>query len=399
MDPTEARELLIGVGRALGREDLFTEDVIAKIYDFTEGYAYAMRLIAAEVATVGGFVSPKHVVSRNEDILDAVFERSYSQLSDSGRVVFLTIANWRSILSELALLTVLGVRDIEVAAGLTECVRFALVEEGQLADGEPCYWAPQLARAFGTRKLRGDPSALTIRSDLEALRAFGVIPIASTDVPSQDDVVEGFVSHCLSQARTGTAESVQHFDGLLERVAERWPAVWLSLIEFRSRAKLPNERITEATQRAVEELPGSREAWVARLRHARRLGNDDIAVAAQIELAELDPTDLTELSNAASSLIEYVTRHKEEIPRSRRHSYVNVVRDHMVAAADALTPTALGKLAWLFLLEGDEGNSWRYANLGLQRNPAHQGCQKLIDRLTAAGYRPPRPQSDRRIRT
>jgi hypothetical protein len=390
MEVDQARQLLVRVGRTLGCEDLFTSEVISKIHEFTDGYAYAMRLMAAEVAKAGRFVSPRHVVSRNEDILDAVFERSYGELSESARTIFLTIANWRSVVSELALLTVLGVRDIDVPGGLAECLRFALVEEGQLADGEPSYWAPQLAREFARRKLRGNPGALAIRSDLEELKAFGVIPVTSRKVPTQSGVVDSFVSHCLLQAGAGTEDQVLRLDALLERVAEYWPPAWLSLIEFRSRAGLSSERIMAATQRAVEELPGSRDVWIARLRQARRLGHDEIAVAAQIELAELDPADVNELSNAATALIEYLMRRKEEIPRSRRHAYLRVVRERMVQSADALTATALSKLAWLFLLEGDESNAWRYASQGLQRNAAHQGCQRLLQRLTESGYRPTR---------
>ena len=45
-------------GRELDREGCFTEDVIDAIYEYAEGHAYVMRLLAGEVAVAGGLVLP-----------------------------------------------------------------------------------------------------------------------------------------------------------------------------------------------------------------------------------------------------------------------------------------------------------------------------------------------------
>lgn len=387
MGRSEAVQLLQGLGRTLGVEKLFDNSLIDDIYSFSEGHAYVMRLLAGEVAVTGRRIGAKQIVGRSDHILDAVFQRSYEQLSEAGRNVYLAVGNWQSEIAELALLAVIGKRDVDVMAGLDECVRLALIERGELADHEPCYWAPQLARSFAERKLRGAPDALEIRSDLAELRAFRVIPIGSKR-PDQQQLIDGFARHCLANARSGSPDTVHQLDATLERVGMHWPEAWLTLAEFRSRARFSADEVLEATQRAVEYLPGSRQAWSARRDQARRLGNDDVAIAAEIELADLDPDDTKQLEQAAVRLLGYLTEHKGEIPVSRRQSYVRVVRDHMVQRAQSLTPTALSLLGWLFLVEGDEEGAWEYAARGLRKNRDHSDCRKLIQTLFDSGYRP-----------
>src|SRR5439155_13872212 len=98
-------------------ETLVTDDIIRSIYDYTGGHAYVMRVVLGEMAKEGRYTPPKQLIPRRMDIVDAVFERSFNKLSDAGRNVFLTVANWKSEIPELALIVVLGQRALDVEAG------------------------------------------------------------------------------------------------------------------------------------------------------------------------------------------------------------------------------------------------------------------------------------------
>jgi hypothetical protein len=146
--------------------------------------------------------------------------------------------------------------------------------------------------------------------------------------------------------------------------------------------------VLQTTQRAVETMPFSKKAWTQRLRQAKVMGNAEISVAAQIELANLDPGDHLQLEKTAAAVIKYVTDHKAEIPLDRRESYVRSVRDHMTRQADRLTPNALLRLAWLYLIENDDDNAWEFAQLGTKKNPKHKGCVAMLERIEEGGFRP-----------
>src|SRR5215831_10732109 len=179
--------MMRGAARALHISGLVTDEVIDRIYEYTGGRAYVMRVLIGEIAKEGRYVPPKNMMAARADITDAVFQRSFDRLSLAGRFVFLTVANSKSIISEVALQAVLGLRDIDLQAGIDECHRLSLITEDLMQDRQPCYWAPHLARVFGHKKLEGDPDRLQIQEDLELLRQFGFVEPSQHGLRSLED--------------------------------------------------------------------------------------------------------------------------------------------------------------------------------------------------------------------
>jgi len=56
----------------------------------------------------------------------------------------------------------------------------------------------------------------------------------------------------------------------------------------------------------------------------------------------------------------------------------------MEKIADQLDATGLSRLAWLFLLEGDERSGRVYAEMGLKKQPENEHCKRLLERLLGA---------------
>ena len=139
MERQEAERLLRQEAASL----FIDSDVITKsfeqIYEFTDGHPYVMRVLLGEIAKEGKWVPLKSSQPRRSDILNVVFERSFNKMSAAGRWVFLTVANWRSAVSELSLFVVLGLRDLDVEEGIEECIRLSLLTRHYLADGSYCY--------------------------------------------------------------------------------------------------------------------------------------------------------------------------------------------------------------------------------------------------------------------
>jgi hypothetical protein len=235
MEKAEAFEMLTTGARDLGIEPLVTSAVAESIYEFTKGHAYVMRVVLGEIAKERRYVPPSQIISNRVDIVNAIFERSFSKLTYDGRSVFLAISNWKSRIPELAILVVLGQRGIDVEAGIEECRRLSLITLSELEDGQPCYSAPQLARVFGKKKLDGDPDRLVIQEDIETLQRFGV---ASENVSheTQESLILRFVSWCREEAEGADANRIRQLDALLETLAGLWSGGWLHLAHFRQQS-------------------------------------------------------------------------------------------------------------------------------------------------------------------
>ncbi|MBC7821961.1 MAG: hypothetical protein IAG10_34170, partial [Planctomycetaceae bacterium] len=235
MELDEARILLRRTAEELGITHLIDEERIKELHEYTDGHAYAMRVIVGEMAKEGKNVALKNVLAKRKDVIDAVFERSFSKLKDAGRRIFLTVGGLQSVVSELALLVVLGQHDLDVEAGIDECVRLSLLDELELADGSPCFHAPQLARLFAQKKLDGDPDRLLVHEDLQSIREFGLVPRRQRLGNQQDDAVKSFIGYCLSRPTNSAYDSDNRVRKMLENLAELWPSAWLSLYEYLER--------------------------------------------------------------------------------------------------------------------------------------------------------------------
>lgn len=382
MEYSEAEELLVGLSAELNIEKLMTKAVIERLFDYSEGHPYVLRVLTGEMAKEGRYVSPKTLVPRRADIVNAVFERSFNRLSESGRRVFLTISNWRSAISELALLVVLGVRNLNVEEGIDECVRLSLVSRMFFADDQPAYAAPQLARVFGQKKLEGDPDRLVIQEDLGVIRRFGVVPVGQPIQIPEEDALRDFIRWCLEDDdRDGVQPSELNKDTLLASLAELWPAAWLSLADRRQRRRAPQAEVEYALRRAVEEGPREAEAWKRRAAYARAVGDEATWISSRIRLVELFPDDLELILDVANDLNNYISQHADEIPTTRRGVYLASVRDKMERHANQLDATGLSRLAWLFLHEGNQEDALKYASQGLTMDGSNEHCAKLVERL------------------
>jgi hypothetical protein len=380
MEYVEAREMLLNVARDLFIEGLMTEDVIQRIYDVTEGHAYVMRVVAGEMAKDGRYISPVQLIGRREDIVDAVFERSFNKLSEAGRSVFLTVANWRAEVAEIGLIVVLGVRGVDAKDGLNECARLSLILANEAPDGVASYTVPQLARAFGQKKLQGDPDRLVIQEDLVTLRRFTLSNAAIQEPDTQKRLIAQFIGSCISELGNGPA-AVARADRLLEGLAMLWPGAWVSLADFRERRGASSDLIGYALRRAVEEEPYSKDAWLRRASFAARIDDDPIRIASLVSAVEADPKDIELVRDVAAELCKYVNAHLADIPKARRGVYLASVRSHMERLVDELDATGLSRLAWLFLLEGNVKRARHYANMGCERDSANTHCVRILERL------------------
>ncbi|OFV84991.1 MAG: hypothetical protein A2W26_04695 [Acidobacteria bacterium RBG_16_64_8] len=383
LDRAEADELLHTIARDLDIEGLLTPETIESIYTDAEGHAYVMRILLGEMAKDGHYTSPKMILPRRADVVNAVFERSFNKLSAEARYLFLLLSASKLKMSELALIIVLGKRGADVRSAVEECLRLALISHEPLPDGKRAYAAPQLARLFARRKLEGDPDRLLVQEDAALLARFGALGASATTHLPQEDQVRRFVAWCHADASGASPDRLRYLESLLALTAEVWPRAWPELARFRRRHGGSADEISYALRRAVEELPFDKDVWLARADYAQQVGDEQTRMSCLISAVDADPRNVELVRDVALELCRYVDRHKAEIPRARRGVYVASVRSHMERLADSLDANGLSRLAWLFLLENDQTNALKYAMAGHQHDDKNPHCLNILEKLGA----------------
>jgi len=376
MEWAEADSVLRQVASELAVEGILDEDRRRRLFEYADGHPYVMRVLAGEIGAAGKFVPPDSVLPNRGDILDAVFERSFARLSDEARWVFLLAANWKSAIPEVLMLAV-GVERMRILdGGIEECLRTSLIDETEAPDGQICIEAPQVARVFGRKKLRGDPDRLLIEEDLRTLQQFGVIQRGSSK-RTLGEILQRFCEERIQRLKTSEAESIERTDRLLVRIAERWSEGWRFVAKFRFEAKESGIRIDEAARRAVEEDPNNSQLWLERAGFARSRNDTNIEILCLVSYVELNPKDVRTVSDTVNRINPLL----RDIPRERRTTYVAIVRDAMERLVRELDATDRSRLAWLYLNENNIDKAREHAEAGLQLDSQNLHCRNVIERI------------------
>jgi hypothetical protein len=176
MEHEEAEALISQAAASLNIEDLIGKDQRDQIIEESDGHPYVIKIILGEIANTGRFGKPSNMIVRKEDILDALFERTYVNLSPMANRVFLTLSGWRSLVPQLAVEAVLmrhGSDGVNPGTAVDELVRMSLVERTRAEDETDFLAVPLTAAMFGKKKLEVSPHRELIENDIRLLQEIG----------------------------------------------------------------------------------------------------------------------------------------------------------------------------------------------------------------------------------
>jgi hypothetical protein len=231
MTEPESHLLINATARQLGVGHLLTDAYREELYDESGGHPYVIKVLLGEVAKAGRIGKVERIVAAQEEILDALFERTYAGLSPAARRTFLTLCSWRSVVPQIALEAVLlrnANERIDPAAAVTELQQSSFVEliPGQ-ENGEEFLSVPLTAAVFGRSKLAVSPMKGAIEADTQLLQAFGAA--------QQSDIRHGLAPRVdrlfrslAARISSGAATLSEHLP-MLEFLARRYPPAWLLL--------------------------------------------------------------------------------------------------------------------------------------------------------------------------
>jgi len=387
MDRHEADSLIDNTARHLGSIDLFTSEVKEAIFEESDGHPYIIKIIVGEITDKRIASKPEKIIASKDDILQALFERTFNNLSAGAKRVFLTLCGWRSYVPQIAV-EALAVRSqsetFDVGGSVDELERMSLVQKQVGNDGADFLGVPLAAAIFGQKKLSTSPLRTAIELDVKFLQELG--PTSATAISK--GVAPRIKSLVRSLASKITDEHVSFAEVrvLLEFVASRYPEAWAMLADLAGEVQPDgtDETELEYLRRYIESNPSelnARRAWerLAQLYKAR--GDVLAACDAYNQSFRIGEPPYYAMSNAAN----WLNNQRDVFGKydlSERKSVFMPLATLLEGRIAEASATDLSRLAWLHLHAGNPDRSEEVASLGLKMEPDNQHCQRLIERLS-----------------
>jgi hypothetical protein len=390
MDDSEARALIDQTAANLGVSQLLTEKYIGELITHSEGHPYVIKILLGEVAKAGRAANIPRLVAGTEDILTALFERTYAALTPCAERAFLTLSAWNSSVPRLALEAVLfrsTEERHEVEKGIDQLLQFSMAEvQVAPADQQEFISLPLVASVFGRKKLNISPFKAAVQADTEILRMLG---------PSRrDDVhlglakrLENFVANV--SRRVDAGEPFEDYAQILEMICRAYNPGWLLLARWHMEARSVEgyEKAKEELRRFLENGPPDEDAADAwrMLGHACYQTGDALGeIHAFIERAQISSASFHDVSNTANRLNELLHRHDLGIDWEAKRAFAQRIATVLDKRRNEASADDYSRMAWLAIHSGQEAKARDYAEAGIRMDPDNLHCQNLLARLNRA---------------
>ena len=107
MTMEESDELIDRTAKALGIASWTNRSYKNELYRESGGHPYVIKVLLGEAKKAGRRTKIERIFADKDQLLDALFERTYARLSPAARRTFLTLSNWGTSTPELAVQAVL----------------------------------------------------------------------------------------------------------------------------------------------------------------------------------------------------------------------------------------------------------------------------------------------------
>ncbi|HIE2482556.1 TPA: NB-ARC domain-containing protein [Pseudomonas aeruginosa] len=387
MNDQESRLLITQTASYLGLMGILDSEYVNELIARSEGHPYVIKILLGEVAKLGRKSNIPKIVAGTEDILTALFERTYAALSPCSQRAFLTLSAWNSGVPRLALEAVLyrstGER-IEVEKGIDSLLQYSMAEYHVTpTDNQEFISLPLVASVFGKKKLNISPSRAAIQADVEILQMLG--PARRDDVNlALAKKLENFIGNI--SRRIDSGESYDNFSPVLESICRAYNPGWLLIARWHmeQRTTAGYECAKEELRRFLENSPPAEEAAEAwrLLGHCCYQTEDSLGeVHAFIERAQAIPVPFHDLSNTANRLNIFLRERGFEIDRDQKRDLASRILSVLNQRKSEAEADDLSRMAWLAIHLEQEPVAIDYVRTGLGLDSCNHYLTKLAQKL------------------
>ena len=387
MNEAECSQLINKTAARFGVRPLLTSQYREAVFRESDGHPYVVKVLLGEVAKAKRTVSVKRIMASREDILTALFERTFASLTPVAKRVYLTLCKWNTTLPELVLKAVFLREEnerMDVDEALIELERSCFIERVESTeDKQEFVSVPLSAAIFGKSKLAVSPFKAAVEADAALLQEFGAA--------LQCNVRHGIAPQVRRFVAFVSRESLEKpkvFDvyrPILEFIAIRFPPAWLHIATLYEESSLENnyELAKDAVRQFLERADelDSLPAW-ERLRDLCRQTKDFAGeVHALVELSSLPTTPYWKVSSSANRATSLFRENPIAMEQRAQHVLAERLVNIMERRASEAIAIDYSRLAWLCIHLHDEGRACRYVKRGLQLESDNEHLQRLKTRL------------------
>jgi hypothetical protein len=386
MEHQEAENLISQTMIKLNVNYLLSRNQIEQIIEESDGHPYIIKIILGEIANTGTFGKPSKMIARKDEMLDALFDRTYANLSPMAVRIFLTLSGWRSLVPQLAIEAVLLWHDsggADPKRPIDELVRMSLVERTRAHDKNDFLGVSLTAALFGMKKLEVSPYRELIESDIRFLQDIGATTTTGLKEGIRPRILAFFKK--IAKRIGDSSAAFEEMRPMFEFVARSYHPAWLLLADLQREVagEAGLEKTADYVRRFLEEKPPAEEAqhaWQRLIATYRVTKNIVGGCGAFMRAAEISDPPLHQISNMAN----WLNSEREIIDQmdvAERGALFKPIARLMEGHLPAASATELSRLAWLHLHAGDERRALEVAEIGLQREPENPHCQRLVEKL------------------
>ena len=387
MTKNEADQLIDATAQRLGITGLLTSQYRGDIYEEADGHPYIIKVLLGEVAKARKLVKVERIVAGRDEILDALFERTYAGLQPVAKRVFLTLCSWRSLVPQMAVQAVLlrpSNERMDVDAAVEELVRSSFVERTEASDGTAFLDIALVAAVFGRKKLEITEMKAAIDADVEWLQQIGATNRSALRHGVRPRIEKFFQN--IAVRITSGRERLETVIPILEFVCRQYPQGWLLLAKLHEETEEPERliRAAECLRRFLQDpptIPDQRVAWEELARIHEAILDWMGAAHAHISKCKLPGTPFSVLSNTANWLNNLFRDNYLAIDSDEKRLLYQDLAQLIKRRINEADATDLSRLAWLYLHLHNVDRALEIVEEGLKLDPQDEHCLKLKTRL------------------
>jgi tetratricopeptide (TPR) repeat protein len=382
MTDGEARELIDTTGSKLSISQLLNEAYIAEVIQQAEGHPYVIKILLGEVAKERRAGHIERLVAGRDEILTALFERTYASLSPCAQRTFMTLAAWNSAVPRVALEAVLqkSVREIvEVECAIDLLLKYSLAERQRSVDGMDFIALPLVALMFGRRKLKVSPFQAAIKADADLLQMLGTVNRGEVHF-SLAKRIDYFLGSIARRIEKG--EKFEKYAPIVEMIGRHFPPAWLSLARMHMEEETAEgyEKAIVELRRFLEQDSSSATAAVAwrNLAHCCFKTGDILGeVHAFLQRCKVSSVPFGDLTNTARLLNDLIRKQMLDVGADEKRTLGRELLDVMQLREGEATADDFAQMAWLALRLRDFEKASAFVRRGLEKEHDNPYLLKL----------------------
>lgn len=383
MNESQCRVLIKRISEKYEIQHLVTDDYIEDIINESDGHPYIIKVLLGEVARTRKIGKIERIIAEKDQILNALFRRTFQSLSPASKRVFLTLCSWNSAIPLIALEAVLWRNDnekINVDDAIDELQKSSFIELIEI-DEDIFINVPLAASLYGKTELSVYPEKLHIIDDRALLMEFG----ASTTKNIKNGVAPKIERKFQSVAkRIKTKGEFEKELPTLEYIASKYPKAWLFITDmYREFGDTDGMKQSLREILKVSTLSEEKEQYWDKYASLCKDTEDWVGESMALsELVMIPNVTFETISNCAMRINNYFYTHSSESQLDYRQSLFEKVASIMASRiAGEGDATDYSRLAWLYLNINNEEKAKLFMSEGLKVEPDNRHCLRLQARL------------------